>query len=91
MMQLVYGDDGLDPSDMESNNTPVSFTHIHAHSRATAPWRPHDGPPSLEDSLSDLGLIQAVLGKMNSPDFLSYATNMVTRFDFRGISFFFSF
>ena len=79
-MQLVYGDDGLDPSDMESNNTPVSFAHIHAHALASAPWRPIDeSKDTLSRSLGDAELIRTVLAMMGSEEFVANATNMVAR------------
>ena len=84
-MQLTYGDDGLDPANMESNNTPVSFSHLLDHSLASHPWRPSEKEEEEEDRggegvLTEDGVAGEVLGWMGKEAYLGVATNMVTRF-----------
>eukprot|EP01103_Thecamoeba_quadrilineata_P014630 TRINITY_DN43_c1_g1_i1.p1 TRINITY_DN43_c1_g1~~TRINITY_DN43_c1_g1_i1.p1 ORF type:complete len:1495 (-),score=281.45 TRINITY_DN43_c1_g1_i1:137-4342(-) len=61
IVQFVYGDDGLDPANMEAQDRPVDFPRMMMQTKAIHPS--HE-----EKSLSEEEIIELVLEKLKEPD-----------------------
>lgn len=73
IIQLVYGDDGLDPMLMEGKDgKPLDFNRTLMNTRALVPFRPDDNVPLPADLQAKVGDVAAVLRRYDGvPDSLA--------------------